>query len=222
MIYDNRIYRMNEKHIKRVGHGFYIVCFLLGKLLALFNSNLKKRGNKMINDKQFNTTIKAIKGNSEALAQAIHEAGVFAIAQANLHGNDGFAVRLIEAMGKKHDAQRVATWLMKFGKLGIKKGVIVFRKRLDITPENAQSFVDKAEATPYWELTSQPQLKTTIDYLALLHGLVKRHETAEASRKEGKDVTELHPEVLDEVRAMLKKLVAQGTEQPSNNAVVSM
>lgn len=160
----------------------------------------------MINDKQFNSTIKAIKGNSEALAQAIHEAGVFAIAQANLHGNDGFAQRLIEAMGKKHDAQRVATWLMKFGKLGIKKGIMVFRKRLDITPENALSFVDKAEALPYWELTSQPQLKMTIDYLALLHGIVKRHSTAEESRKEGKEVTELHPEVLAQVKELLVKI----------------
>ncbi len=160
----------------------------------------------MINDKQFNTTIKAIKGNAESLAQAIHEAGIFAIAQANIHGNDGFAQRLIEAMGKKHDAQRVATWLMKFGKLGVKKGVMVFRKRLDITPENAQSFVDKAESMPYWELTSQPQLKMTIDYLSLLHGIIKRHNTAEESRKEGKEVVELHPEVLAQVKELLIKI----------------
>jgi hypothetical protein len=184
------------------------VFFLLGKPLALFNGNLKKERTNMttINEKQFNATIKAINGNSEALAQAIHEAGLFAIAQANLHGNDGFAVRLIEAMGKKHDAQRVATWLMKFGKLGVKKGIMVYRKRLDITPENAQSFVDKADATPYWELTSQPQIKMTIDYLALLHSIVKRHSTAEESRKEGKEVTELHPEVLAQVKELLKKL----------------
>jgi len=160
----------------------------------------------MINDKQFNSTIKAIKGNSEALAQAIHEAGVFAIAQANLHGNDGFAQRLIEAMGKKHDAQRVATWLMKFGKLGLRKGVMVFRKRLDITPENAQSFIDKAEALPYWELTAQPQLKMTVDVLALVHGIVKRVITAEESRKEGKEVIILHPEVLLQVKELLKKI----------------
>lgn len=175
-----------------------------------------------INEKQFNTTIKAIKSNAESLAQSIHDAGVFAIAQANIHGNDGFAVRLMEAMGKKHDAQRVATWLMKFGKLGVKKGIMVYRKRLDITPENAQSFIDQADTTPYWELTIQPQLKMTIDYLALLHGLVKRHETAETSRKEGKEVTELHPEVLAEVKAMLKKLGTQGSEPVSNQAVVSM
>jgi hypothetical protein len=167
----------------------------------------------MINDKQFNTTIKAIKGKSDDLAQAIHEAGVFAIAQANIHGNNGFAQRLVEAMGKKHDAQRVVTWLIKFGKLGVRKGEIVFRKRQDITPENAQSFVDKAEALPYWELTKQAQLKMTIDYLALLHGLVKRHETAETSRKEGKEVTELHPEVLQQVKELLKKIGNTPKEQ---------
>ena len=62
-------------------------------------ATLRKRENKMttINEKQFNSTIKAIKSNAESLAQSIHDAGVFAIAQANLHGNDGFAVRLMEA-----------------------------------------------------------------------------------------------------------------------------
>ena len=178
----------------------------------------------MINDKQFNSTIKAIKGTSEALAQSIHEAGVFAIAQANIHGNDGFAQRLIEAMGKKHDSQRVATWLMKFGKLGIKKGIMVFRKRLDINAENAQSFVDQAELLPYWELTSQPQLKMPIDYMALLQGIVKRHTTAEEGRKEGKDITELHTEVLDQVREMLKKLgnPENLTVKPANPQMVTL
>lgn len=163
----------------------------------------------MINDKQFNTTLKAIKTNSENLANQIHSAGVFAIAQANLHGNNGFADRLIEALGKKHDAQRVATWLMKFGCLGVKGNKMIYRKRKDITPENAQSFVDKAEAMPYWELTPQKQLKMTVDYLSLLHGLVKRHTTAEEARKDGKEVEELHPEVLAMVRELLVKIGTQ-------------
>jgi hypothetical protein len=160
----------------------------------------------MINDKQFNSTIKAIKGNSEALAQAVHEAGVFAIAQANLHGNDGFAQRLIEAMGKKHDVKRVEKWLMFFGKLGIRKGLMVFRKRIDITPENAQSFVDKAEALPYWELTKQEHASTTVDWLNLLHSLVKREVSVNEKIKEGKEVTVLHPEVLAQVKELLKKI----------------
>ena len=138
----------------------------------------------MINDKQFTSTLKIIKDGSDKLADSIHSAGVFAIAQANLHGNDGFAVRLVEAMGQKHDAKRVVIWLTKYGKLGVKHGVIASRKRKDITPENAQSFIDKAEETPYWILTTQAQLKMTIDYLALLQGLVKRHGTAEEKRKE--------------------------------------
>jgi hypothetical protein len=175
-----------------------------------------------INEKQFNVTIKNIKKNADDLAQSIHEAGVFAISQANIHGNDGFAQRLMEAMGKKHDAQRVATWLMKFGKLGIKNGVMVYRKRKDIEPENAQSFIDAAEATPYWELTPQPQLKMTVDYLSLLHGIVKRHETAEANRKEGKEVTELHTDVLAQVCELLKKIGTTDVLAKADNGMVTL
>ena len=72
-------------------------------------------------EKTFNSNIATIKKGSEALAQAIHAAGMFALAQANEHGNIGFAVRLVEAMGKKHDAQRVVKWLCHFGKFDVKK-----------------------------------------------------------------------------------------------------
>ena len=159
-----------------------------------------------INEKQFNTTLKAIKTNADNLAQSIHEAGVFAIEQANLHGNDGFAQRLVEAMGRKHDVKRVEKWLMKFGKLGIRKGIMVYRKRLDITHENAMSFVAQAEAMPYWDLTKQSHATMTVDWLNLLQGFLKRDETISNNIKEGKEVTVLHPEVLAEVKALLVKI----------------
>ena len=52
-----------------------------------------------------------------------------------------------------------------------------------------------------------------MDYLALLHGIVKRHATAEENRKEGKEVIELHPEVLIQVRELLVKLANVPKEQ---------
>lgn len=160
----------------------------------------------VINDKQFNNTIKTIKTSSDNLAASIHEAGLFAIMQANLHGNNGFAQRLVEAMGKKHDAQRVVTWLCFFGKLGVKKGEMIYKNRKDITAENAQVFINNADATPYWDLTKQKELKETYDWLASLHAMTKRHEKMELSVKEGRDVTELHPEAYSMVKELLIKL----------------
>jgi len=135
-----------------------IVCSLLGKSIALFIDNLKG-AIKMttINEKQFNTTLKAIKTNADNLAQSIHQAGVFAIEQANV-------------------------------------------------PENAMSFVAQAEAMPYWELTKQVHATMTVDWLSLLQGFLKRDETVSNNIKEGKAVTVLHPEVLEEVKALLVRI----------------
>ena len=43
-------------------------------------------------EKSFNSNIAAIKKGAEAMAMAIHNAGLFAIAQANEHGNIGYAI----------------------------------------------------------------------------------------------------------------------------------
>lgn len=166
-----------------------------------------------INEKQFNATIKAIKTNSDTLAQAIHTAGLFAIAQANEHGNVGFGVRLIEAMGKKHDSQRVCTWLCRFGKFGVSKGVLVYRKRKDIDGTNLESWLAKAEATPYWELTPQKALVEKVDYLSMLHSIINKHKAMEKKQAEGKEVVENNVGILAEVEKLLAKFSPSEVKQ---------
>jgi len=117
----------------------------------------------MLNEKSFNAAIKRIKTTSEEFAATIHEAGLFAIAQANEHGNVGFGARLIEAMGKKHDRQRVVSWMVKYGKFGVKNGLIVYRSRKDITVANLDATLAQAEAVPYWELTPEKKLVETVN-----------------------------------------------------------
>lgn len=159
----------------------------------------------MLNEKGFNAALKRIKINADTLAQAIHDAGIFAIAQANEHGNIGFGTRLVEAMGKKHDAQRVVTWLCHFGKFGVKGGELVYRARKDIGPDKIEATIAAAEATPYWELTKQKELTYKVDYLALLNSLLNRHEKAEELRAEGREVDESNITVLDEVRELIAR-----------------
>lgn len=159
----------------------------------------------MMNEKSFNAALKNIHKSGESLAQSIHEAGLFAIAQANEHGNTGFGVRLMDAIGKKHDAKRVEKWLCTFGKFGIKDGVLVFRKRKDIGPENLEATLEKANAMPYWELTKQEHHKFHVNYLTILQGMLKKHEKAEALRTEGKEADEENIAILDEVKVLIAR-----------------
>lgn len=158
----------------------------------------------MLNEKGFNGAIKTIKATGEKFAEAVHDAGIFAIAQVNEHGNDGFGQRLMEAVGKKHDRQRIANWLMKFGKFGVKNGVLVYKARKDITPANMDAMLEQANNMPYWELTPEKKLTETVNYLQLLKGIVNKHKTAQAKQAEGKQVDELHLEVLAKLEKVLE------------------
>lgn len=159
----------------------------------------------IVTEKSFNSALTIIKKSGESLAQAIHEAGCFAINQANIHGNIGFGVRLMEAIGRKHDAKRVEKWLCTFGKFGMKAGELVYRKRKDIHEENYAAALEKANSTPYWELTQQEHCVFTVDYLAGIKSLVAKHDKAESLRGEGKEADEKNVAILDEVKAILAR-----------------
>jgi len=174
------------------------------------------------NEKMFNSTIKAIKTLSENLADDIHDAGLFALTQVNEHGNDGFCVRLVEAMGKKHDAQRVVNWLVRFGKVGVKDGHIIYKNRKDITPETLPAWIEKAEATPYWELTPQKKLIERVDYLASLAAIIHKHKAMEKKAAEGAQVEELNVGVIKEVEALIARLTAKPAQVVEGNQVVTM
>jgi hypothetical protein len=162
---------------------------------------------KMLNDKGFNGVLRAIKNTSDKLAENIHAAGLFAIAQANEHGNIGFATRLIDAMGKKHDAQRVVTWLCAHGKIGVSKGLIVFRKRKDVLPENLDAWLEKADASPYWVYTAQKKLVENFDYLAMLQSIIHKHDKVIPEKiAAGFEVNETNIAALVEVRKLVEKL----------------
>ena len=160
---------------------------------------------KIENEKSFNGILKAIAKSGEALAVYIHEAGLFALVQVNEHGNDGFAVRLIEAMGKKHDAKRVEKWLCHFGKLGMKADKLVYRARRDINPETIDAVLRDANDTPYWELTEQEHHAFKFNGLSMLESIVRRYNTAQEKANAGEEVVIEHDDVLAEVQAVIKK-----------------
>ena len=166
----------------------------------------------MLNEKGFNQAIKVISTVGEKFAESVHEAGIFAISQANEHGNVNFGIRLIDAMGKKHDRQRVVNWLIAFGKFGVVKGVLVFKKRKDIAPENFDAWLVKANNTPYWELTPQKPLVEKVDYLAMLRGIVAKHKNVAKREAEGKEVEESNMHVVAMVEELVAKLAPKKEE----------
>lgn len=157
----------------------------------------------IISQERFDTLISTIEIQGEQFANNIHEAGLHAIAQANQHGNIGFATRLMDAIGKKHARERVKSWLIKFGKFTLKDRAIVYLKRADIKPENLDSWLEKADATPYWELTNEAEAKVTIDYLQIIKSAI---EKAGKEAAKGKEVTEKHVEAKVELQALLERL----------------
>ncbi|UOF80661.1 hypothetical protein [Caudoviricetes sp.] len=168
-------------------------------------------------EKSFNVSLKIIRNMGDKFAQSVHEAGMFALQQANLHNNNGFAVRLMEAVGKKHDAKRLEKWLCHFGKLGIKQGILVYRNRKDIVAETVDATLAAAEATPYWELTQQEHHKMTFDTLAALKSLIARHDTVQKAGVEGKPVEIKHEAEFAAVKALFEKLsgtAATGKQVP--------
>lgn len=161
-----------------------------------------------LNEKTFNTILKKINKTSEQLARDIHDAGMFAIFQANQFGNVGFAERLMEAIGRKHDAQRVAKWLVKYGKIAIVKNKVTYRNAKDINPETFDAVLAEAEATPYWELTPKTNVTVSLDILSRLEAILHSVENMHKKQSEGKDVVIEHEEILPDVKALIEKFKA--------------
>lgn len=160
---------------------------------------------------QFKETISTLSIQSELFAANIHECGMFALEQANVHNQITPAFDLLNAIGKKHSAERVKAWLVHFGKFKIKDKELVFNNRRDIQPENVDAILEKANALPYWDLNIEAPVKVSFDYLSMLQGMVTK---AEKAKEKGKEVEEKHVEVLAEVKALLNRL--QGVAPVTN------
>jgi hypothetical protein len=151
----------------------------------------------MLTTKTFDSTLVKINKHSDDLAEMIHDAGLYVIDQANTHRNIDPALRFVEALGRKHDKQRVVTWLTRFSILRIKKGSLIAGKNVVAKTE----WLEEANSLPYWELTPQPTLKGKLDILASLKGVLNRYESAKSdSSKEWKFYNE---DLLKDIQAMI-------------------
>jgi len=151
----------------------------------------------------FDKTLKNISGLAEALAVDVHNAGLYCLTQANIYNNANEGQRLIEAIGNKQDKQRVGRWLVFFGKFAVKSDMLVYKKRKDITEANAEGWVKRADEMPYWELTPQPKLLVTFDYLAMIQSIINRASKVTELEEEGKQVTEKNKDVLKELNKIM-------------------
>lgn len=152
----------------------------------------------------FDKTLKNISGLAESLAVDVHKAGIYCLQQANIHNNADAGQRLIEAIGKKQDKQRVGRWLVFFGKFTVKNDLLVYKKRKDITPANVEGWLQRADEMPYWDLTAQPKLMITYDYLSMVKSIITKASHIPDLEENGKTVTVKNEGVLKELGKIIE------------------
>ena len=97
----------------------------------------------------------------------IHQYCLYALEQSLQHGNTGFAIRLLEFLGRKYKTKRkIAFWFCKYGNFKINRdGRLVYRKRKDVRSINILDALAKASNIPYYSEqlgeVSLPKLTTT-------------------------------------------------------------
>lgn len=170
----------------------------------------------MLNEKQFNTTVKAIAKTGAKLAADIHAAGVYAVAQ-SYNGNPNPAKALVAAVHAGVRGEAVKAWLVHFGALkwdGQSK-VMAHRTRKDVGPDKVEAMITECENIPYWELTKEIAVGDgQYDVLAHLLSIIK----ATDSIKEGKS-KKFHTVKNEAVLAKVKK--AMGDEAANDVATES-
>ena len=112
-----------------------------------------------------NQKIAHIKNMGKRMDSQIQEAAVAALYYLNKPEvqDTGFAIRLIEAMPKSGRTETLKAWFMKYGKLQQKDGMLVFRKRKDITDINWEDWVEKGADNPFWNTAEKPAIAQLIE-----------------------------------------------------------
>lgn len=89
--------------------------------------------------------------------EELHQYCLYALGHCIEYGNAGFALRLLEMLGKRHATKRkIASWFCTFGNFGIKAGRLVYKKRPSIIKENIRECVARANAIPFHSERLEP------------------------------------------------------------------
>ncbi len=170
----------------------------------------------MLNEKQFNITVKSIAKAGAKLAADIHAAGVYAVAQ-SYNGNPNPAKALVNAVHSGIRGEAVKAWLVHFGALkwdGQAKAM-AHRTRKDVGPDKVEAMITECENTPYWELTKEVAVGDgQYDVLAHLLTIVKAADNIKAGKSQ-----KFHTVKNEGVLAKVKK--AMGNEAANDVAAES-
>lgn len=90
----------------------------------------------------------------------------------------------------------------------MKAKALCFRNRRDIAPENLDAWTDKANETPYYDLTEQDHHVMSFNGLSLLSAISTRFELVKTKEAAGEEVKIKNTQVMDEINALLAKYKA--------------
>jgi hypothetical protein len=138
---------------------------------------------KLINDNQAKANIIELRTTGAKQDKLIHETGLYAINQANQHGNTNSMNDLVRALNKSARKEALYAWLRDHAKVvKLTTGLMEYRKdkklfdKLDgilveITTEKA---LELAEFVPFWDYTKEATPATKTDALEQLNNLINR------------------------------------------------
>lgn len=144
--------------------------------------------------KQFNKNLLAIKKSGEAMDKVMHESAMFALEQANKHGNTNFVNQLISALGRNVRKEAMITWFRSFGLLvwNDKEKVFKYSKdkkiMVESVPLSVEDALEIAESRPFYEFSVEKAEIKKLDTYVSFQAFISRMRSA---AKNGKQVEHL-------------------------------
>jgi hypothetical protein len=148
--------------------------------------------------KQFDKNIKLIASSGAKLDTLLHECGVFALEQLNVHGNNGAANKLLGAFNRSGRKEAMLVWFNDFGMgrrqkdntLNYSKDKKLEYDNQPITPEQA---ILIAESIPFYSYTKEIKPASSYDVFKALQHILLR---AAKMKADGGEVEHGNPEVM--------------------------
>jgi len=139
----------------------------------------------IITDAVFKNNVNLIKTQGAKIDNALHEGGLYAINQVNLHGNTNAINKLLGAMNKSGRKEAFITWLRDHAMIRMNKlNQAEYVKGRKIYGLDTKAFegevaeinekaLNKANAIPFWNYTKESKPMSSFDVLSRLESLYK-------------------------------------------------
>lgn len=133
--------------------------------------------------KQIDKNITWVRTTGSKMDDVIHATAVAILVHGQEHGDVSRAGKLLAAMPKSGRAKALKAWFETMSPIRFKDDGTSY---LGGKPEARVWLIEEAQATPFWDLNPEKDIKA-FDFEAMMNSLLKRYEKAVEEGKEIKD-----------------------------------